>query len=212
MPADGPGGHGGLNIDVPFAVATTDLFGGGKTRQIVCGCASQMGFNWHDQRNKEQAGGAIKGAFVAMACLKSSPTQPAMIFGADSMCGIVGILPEPKRNDRWINARIVWYRNLGVKVTALLAAQLTGDRSGQVIVGTKKGDVYVLDAKDGSVLGLERLNEDRITTLTLDAASRSLLAGTSEGSLARIQSFSRGRPALRPAGLREKDQIRENQP
>ncbi|MFQ5811493.1 MAG: FG-GAP repeat domain-containing protein, partial [Armatimonadota bacterium] len=194
MPADGPGGHGGLNIDVPFSVATMDLFGGQTTKQIVSGGTSQIGLYWHDQKNKEQAGGQVGGTFVSMAHWQPDPAQRPTIFGADSMCGVWAIRPEPRRNDRWITANAVWYRSLDEKITRLLATDLDGDGSGEVVAGTKTGSIYVLSAEDGSVRG--RAKSERptaaggtgVTSLAWDGASQSVLVGRGDGSVLRVQA------------------------
>lgn len=191
MPADGPGGHGGLNIDVPFAVATMDLFGGGAMKQVICGCTSQIGFYWHDQKNKEQAGGKVGGTFVSMAHWQPDPGKRPIIFGADSMCGIRAIQPDPRRNDRWITAKSVWYRSLDEKITALLAADLDGDGTGELIAGTKMGNVYVLDASDGSVRGFARPAGARgrkpgVTSLAPDPGSQCVLVGRRDGAVLRV--------------------------
>jgi hypothetical protein len=91
-------------------------------------------------------------------------------------------VPEPKRNDRWINAKTIWYRNLGEKVTTLIAPS----GSGQVFAGTKKGSIYLLSAKDGTVCGYAKVSSGPVTTLAGDAGTGSVLAGTQDGSVVRV--------------------------
>lgn len=181
----GSADHRGLNIDVPFAAATLDLLGN-RTRQIVCGCTSQMGFLWRDQKNKEEAGGWVRGAFVALACRQRGATRQPMAFGADGFGGVRGILPDARPNDRRIGVKTAWYRNIGEKVTTLLAADLLGNGAGQVVAGTKAGNAYLLDAKDGAVIGLVRSSGPPVTSLVVDPSARSVLVGKSDGTVLRI--------------------------
>ena len=192
-PAGDPGSHGGLNTDVPVAVAAMDLFGGQTTKQIVAAGAGRIGLYWHDQQNKEQAGGQVAGTFVSMARWQPDPARPPVIFGADSMRGIRAIAPEPRRADRWIEATSRWYRSLDDKITRLLACDLDGDGSGEVIAGTKPGNVHVLDAGDGSIRGFARSvgatgPTAAVTCLAWDDASQSVLVGRQDGSVLRLRA------------------------
>ena len=182
VPASG-GGHGGLNIDVPVSVATMNLFPGDPVKQIVYCGKSRLGFLWHDHKTREQAGGKVGGSFVAMTHFQPNPAQPPILIGANTICGVVGVKPRPKRNDRWINADQFWYRGLGEKISALLAADVDGDGQGEVYVGTKEGGIQVLSVVTGEPLAFARLSKGRITTFTSDPMSKRMLAGTDDGQV-----------------------------
>jgi hypothetical protein len=175
------GEDGGINIDVPISVAALDLFGGEPAKQIAYCGKSRIGFLWHDHKMKEQAGGKVSGSFVAMAHFQPDPAQPPMLVGADSICGVVGVRPRAKRNDRWINADRTWYRGLGEKITALQTADTKGDGRGEVYVGTKRGSIFVLDILDGNVQAFARLRHGAVTALSHDDHNGRMLAATSNG-------------------------------
>ena len=190
IPPASEGGHGGLNIDVPISVATMSLFAADPIKQIVYCGKSRLGFLWHDHKYKEQAGGKVGGSFVAMTHFQPDPAQPPILIGANTICGVVGVKPRPKRNDRWITADQVWYKGLGEKISALLAADANGDGQGEVYVGTKQGTIQVLSVADGEPLAFARLNKGSVTTFTHDPQRQRMLVGMDDG---RILCLSRPR-------------------
>ncbi len=183
----------GINISVPLQVDCVDLFGGKSTRNIVCTTTQAMNFFWSDHRPKEEGGGKVRGSFVASAYHQPDPNQRPLLFGADSMCGVKGIRPESKRSDRWIPAKVIWYRNLGEKISAIQAVE-TGEKDGGVIyIGTKLGSVYACRASDGETLGHARIPGPPVKCFALDIERKEILAARKDGHILRLSLRSQDR-------------------
>lgn len=181
-----PNAYGGVNIDVPLQVAALDLFGGQKQKQIVYAGTSRIGFLWGNHKKKEQAAGKVGGTFVKMSYFQPDPKERTMIFGATTLCGIVGIKPRPKRNDRRIVADAVWHRNIDEKISAILAADLNADSKGEVYVGTKGGNVYVFDAQNGGDLGLAEIGGAPVSCILLAGRRNAVVVAKSDGTVVTI--------------------------
>ena len=176
-----PGAHGGINIDVPIAATVLDVFGSQQRKQIVYCGRSRLGLLWHDHKVREPGGGYYLGSFVAMTSFQADPTQRPILVAADTVCGVVGVKPRPERKDRWIRVDRIWYRGLGEKIGALLAADVNGDGQGEVYVGTRNGSVHVLNVAEGKTLGSARLSHGRLNAFTHDPKRKRMLAATDGG-------------------------------
>ncbi|NOZ21188.1 MAG: hypothetical protein GXP25_08865 [Planctomycetes bacterium] len=185
-------GHKGINVGVPVGVKALDLFGGGKTKEIIV-CATKRGlrFFWHDQKRKEQGGGRVSGSFVKMCHFRPAPNDSANIIAANTICGVVGIKPLPKGKDRWIKTEKIWYTTLDEKITSLTAADLDSNGRGEVYVGTKAGNIYVLDVVSGVQKGLARIGGSPVVAFAELRNSSFLVAAKSDGTVVLIKKDER---------------------
>lgn len=190
LPAEGEQyGHEGINIDVPIDVAALDLFGGAKTREIiVCATRGGLSFFWPDHKPRENGGGRVTGSFAAMAHYQPSAAEPTTIIGANTLCGVMAIRPQPKGNDRWIKTDRAWYRTLDEKVSGLAAADLGGDGKGEVFVGTKAGNIHVLDLSGGVPKGHVLLGGAPVVTFARSAKTGAVIAAKGDGTVAVVTS------------------------
>ncbi|OGV80329.1 MAG: hypothetical protein A3K19_04275 [Lentisphaerae bacterium RIFOXYB12_FULL_65_16] len=184
IPLEGEG-HEGLNIDVPVAVEALDLFGGAASKEVIaCSTAGGLTCFWHDQARGEDAGGRIRGTLVKMCHFRAKPEEPATVIAADTICGVTAVRPKPRGSTRAIGLDRVWYRTLDAKASALLATDADADGAGEVFVGTKSGDVFVLDAGTGAIEATVRLGGARVVAFSKSADGRSVVAAKADGTLA----------------------------
>jgi len=195
MPAGAVSPHRGLNINVPVAVAALDLFGDGKARQIACATTSRLSFFWHDHKRREPGGGRLGGPCVALSWFQADPGAPPTVLTASPMCGVLAVRAKPRRSDRAIAADVVWQKNLGEKITALLGLRLGPDPAGAAAVGTKQGAVHFFGLTDGRAWGCAQLHGAPVTCLAASAAGGAALAGKADGTVAVLTATVKATPA-----------------
>jgi len=140
----------GCNISTPQCVTTLDWFGEGKERLIACGTSNHIRLFWHNQKPREAGGGDKAGSHVALASFQKDKNSRSILFGATDMYEIMAYRAAERREDRWITMNVAWHRNLGEKATTLLTADVDGDDDGELLVGTKAGNLFILNAEDGA--------------------------------------------------------------
>lgn len=181
-------GHRGVNIGVPADVAVLDLGIAPRTRQILCATESDVRMIWHDHKLGEAPPARLAAPCVAMACSQTGPARAPFVVIATPMCGIAAASPKAKPSERKIEMARLWRQNLGEKVTCLqvLGAPVPGDTP-VVAVGTKQGNVILLDSATGALRGHARFHGASVATIVDAGSPGQFIVGITDGTVATIR-------------------------
>jgi len=181
-------GHRGVNIGVPIDVAVLDLGIASRTRQIVCATESDVRMVWHDHKLGEALPARLAAPCVAMACTQTGPAGAPLIVVATPMCGVAAASPRAKPSERKIKMARLWRQNLGEKVTCLqvLGAPVPGGPP-VVALGTKQGNVILLDSATGTLRGHARFYGAPVATIADSGNPGQLIVGMADGTVAIIR-------------------------
>lgn len=160
-----PKGHAGFVIDVPVAVTTIALRDKGK--QIVSVEKKHLSVYPSASADARDRVARIRKSFAQIAIHQVSAGQPPIVVAATTMCDLFRITIR-LRNKRIEHIAIdaKWLTNLGEKVTALLLADVNSDGHAEICVGTKAGNVHILNL-NGTQLGRMHLADAPVTTLMM---------------------------------------------
>jgi len=141
---------GMFKLTLPQCAAAVNLFGESGTPHFVVGGDSYLQFFWASGEYAGQLAGRIPGNFMAMAVHQPSSGPPFVFSGTDM--GAVMAVQAGGSKERNIPPNILWTSILGQKINSLWVEEQDNDDT-VLLVGTKAGSVFNLDAKTGSVLG-----------------------------------------------------------
>ena len=143
----------GLNIGVPVAVEAVRLVSGLASKQIACATRSAIRIFWHDHDPGKDPGMKTGGPTVVMDIFQPEGAGAPVAVWGSPMCGVWAAELSADPTTRRIVATSLWHVSLDEKVTALLVARLRPDGPALAFVGTKQGNVHVLDLAAGTDVG-----------------------------------------------------------
>jgi len=177
--------HPGLNARPPLECLARNVFGKGKTQQVVCTTKGMLSVYWHDQDHAKERGarGYVKGPWTKTAIWQPDPSQPAVIVSANDVYGVAAFKPWVKggKDDRYIRMERLWYSSMDAKVERLTVVDLDGDGAGEVVAGTAAGRVHVFDLRSGQSEGSAGTGTAPVTALV--DTGKGVLAARRDGTV-----------------------------
>jgi outer membrane protein assembly factor BamB len=168
------------------ALKAADLAGGRGVRQIAIAAKGYLGFYWPNRTVPKNVAAGFRGSYIGMSILQPDPKEAAKVFTAGEMTD-VHAWQDWRVNSKHPHAFAwprQWTRTLGENISAIKAVRHKSLGRDLVWVGTERGSVFALDAKDGTVgARVPRLGAP-VRRLVPDADA--VLAVFADGSIKRL--------------------------
>ena len=181
LPADyDPDKHYGINIDRPHCALLADLFGSGHP-QLLMGTDKYLYAFWGHGQYAGTSGVRRAGCHTLLTSWQPPEGFP-WVYGATDMGAVIAYRCNAAPKNEWIGLETQWCQVPGGRATALAVAKM-GERT-VVLAGTKRGDVWAMEATTGKVVGHCHASEAAVVSLVAEGGG--VVAACADGTVARL--------------------------
>ncbi len=154
----------GVDIDLPLALAVTDLRGSDGPLHWLVGGPNHLHAYWAAGPHAGASAGRVAGSFTHLAVW--SPAAGAPWVGAATDLGAVqAYRAEETGRDAQVPLKMLWSQDTDADLAALWAGDSDGDGHGEFWAGMADGAVVVYDAESGRLLGRRAATGATVTAL-----------------------------------------------